>query len=671
MLLVMAMQGQPDSLYFDQLTVKFKSFIKTNIDSAKKMARFIENEAQKKGYRKGMGMANNYLGICDLTEGNYSSATNHFKTALTFYDTIKGSKLVCDAYSNLGVSYDYQGQFQESIKYYIKALKVAEAIEDKQVIARVSNNLGTLYYQQNNKNAAMNYFKRSLELREILKDDYGIASCCLNISACLDRKTNLNEANQYLERCITHAQLAGDSALMVDAYISVARNSAAEKNYKKALEYFDRALKINKAFNDMRALAQLYSSIGETRAEMHDFAIAHNYLLTSLSLSKQIGYLEGVKKSTRILVVTSAYLNRPDSSSYYLAQYESAHDSLFSESNSRQIADMQTKYETDKKDSEIKLQEEQLKAKSAENTKQKVMIVASGIALLMALVAVFFIYRSFRQKKQSVVEISAQKKIIEEKNKDITDSINYARRIQEVILPPQENADPLFPQSFILFMPKDVVSGDFYWYSSKNEKKLVAAVDCTGHGVPGALMSMLGNAFLNEIVNSRNILQPSEILSELRHKVKQSLKQTGEVGEARDGMDMALLCFNEDNSKVEYAGAHNPLWIFRSEGNGYLLQEYAADKRPVGYFLGRSLPFTNNIIDLRKGDTLYIFSDGYGDQFGGPKGKKFKTAQLKQLILSIQDKTMPEQKTILERTFQEWKSTYEQIDDVCIIGIRV
>lgn len=635
------------------------------------MAGYIDSEAKSRGYKKGMGIAQNYFGICDLTEGNYSSAATHFKNALTFYDTVNVSKVVCDAYSNLGVCYDYQGRFDEAARYYLKALKAAEKINETAAIARASNNLGTLYYQQNKKDVALGYFRQSLKIREAQGDDYGMASCYLNIASCLSGKNTTKESGAYLEQCIKHALAAGDSAILADGYTAVANNAVLEKDFKKAMLYYDRALQINKQFNDDRALLQLYYFIGDMRAGLREYPLAHSYFLKSFSLAKAIGNIEGVKVASRGLVATSAYLHKPDSACYYLAQYESARDSLFSETSSRQIADMQTKYETDKKDSEIKLQEEQLKAKSADNSKQKVLIIASGAALLTALILVFFVYRSFRQKKQSVIEISAQKKIIEEKNKDITDSINYARRIQEVILPPQENAAPLFPESFILFLPKDVVSGDFYWYTRKNGKKLVAAVDCTGHGVPGALMSMLGNAFLNEIVNEKNILQPSEILSELRNKVKHSLKQTGEIGEARDGMDMALLCFNEDNTRVEYAGAHNPLWIFKAAGDNFVLQEYAADKRPVGYFIGQSLPFTNHSIELNKGDSLYIFSDGYGDQFGGPKGKKFKTAKLKQLLASLQHKSMSEQKILLEKTFLEWKGTYEQIDDVCIIGVRV
>jgi serine phosphatase RsbU (regulator of sigma subunit) len=182
---------------------------------------------------------------------------------------------------------------------------------------------------------------------------------------------------------------------------------------------------------------------------------------------------------------------------------------------------------------------------------------------------------------------------------------------------------------------------------------------------------MLGSAFLNEIVNGQGVLKPSEILGELRNRVKSSLKQTGEVGASRDGMDMALVCFNEDNSQVEYAGANNPLWICTKKNGEVGMNHYVADKRPIGYFMGKSLPFTNHVIDLNKGDMLYVFSDGYADQFGGPKGKKFKYKQLETLLMDIFEKDPAEQKEILDKKFEEWRGNLEQVDDVCIIGIRI
>ncbi len=279
----------------------------------------------------------------------------------------------------------------------------------------------------------------------------------------------------------------------------------------------------------------------------------------------------------------------------------------------------------------------------------------------------------YEEVEQKVIERTAQvvkqKEELEEKNKDITDSINYAKRIQEAILPPMEVKEQLFPDSFILFHPRDIVSGDFYWFGEKNGKRLMAAVDCTGHGVPGAFMSMIGNSFLNEIVHERGVTQPDLILNKLRELVIHSLRQSEAENKAHDGMDISLLSFERIGTglTVNWAGANNPLWVIRGEE----WQQYNPDKRPISYSRGESISFTNHTIDLEKGDTLYIFSDGFADQFGGEKGKKFKYKQLKEKLLSFQRETMARQSELLLDAFRSWKGTLEQVDDVLIIGVRI
>jgi serine phosphatase RsbU (regulator of sigma subunit) len=284
----------------------------------------------------------------------------------------------------------------------------------------------------------------------------------------------------------------------------------------------------------------------------------------------------------------------------------------------------------------------------------------------------------YEQVEQKVIERTAevvkQKEELEEKNKDITDSINYAKRIQEALLPSHEERQRLFPQSFILYQPRDIVSGDFYWFAEKNGKKLIAAADCTGHGVPGAFMSMIGNSFLNEIVSERALTRPGLILDKLRSLVIRALKQSESESSAQDGMDISLLCFSEvagegENKKIkaEWAGANNPLWLVR---NGAYI-EYKPDKRPIGFSRGKDQQFSNHSIELQKDDMLYIFTDGFADQFGGEKGKKFKYKQLQQILLAMHNRPMEEQQEMLLYAFRQWKGRLEQVDDVLVIGVRV
>jgi serine phosphatase RsbU (regulator of sigma subunit) len=273
------------------------------------------------------------------------------------------------------------------------------------------------------------------------------------------------------------------------------------------------------------------------------------------------------------------------------------------------------------------------------------------------------------------------------KNKEITDSINYAKRIQEAILPGTDAFRKLFPKAFILYHPKDIVSGDFYWFADINAKSkiqsddndiFVAVADCTGHGVPGAFMCMIGTALLNQIVQETNDFRPSNILENLHNGIRESLKQ--QENETRDGMDIALCHINRKKQQLEYAGALRSLLIFRGEtykqkfsinSKQMLLQEIRADKFPVGGLQSElKREFTNHVIDYYPGDTIYMFTDGYADQFGGPRGKKLMSKNFKEMITTIQHNNMYEQFKYIEKFMQDWKEGYDQVDDILVMGIR-
>jgi serine phosphatase RsbU (regulator of sigma subunit) len=309
------------------------------------------------------------------------------------------------------------------------------------------------------------------------------------------------------------------------------------------------------------------------------------------------------------------------------------------------------------------------------------------IALIIALA--FFIFRAYKIKKQANIQLTEKNRIIEQQHKTVTDqrdklsvqneeisrqkqeimdSIHYARRIQTAVLPPEELITNTLPQHFILNKPRDVVSGDFYWLTQKGEKTIIVAADCTGHGVPGAFMSMLGVAFLNEIVNKEDIdLTAGEILDDLRDHVMHSLHQTGGEGESKDGMDMALCIIDTDNCQLEYAGAYNPLLLIREKE----ISTIKADKMPVAIHHRADQQFTNHQIDIKKGDCIYMFSDGYADQFGGKDNRKFMSKRFKRLLVEISDKQMHEQHKILDETIEDWRGDNEQVDDILVMGVRI
>jgi sigma-B regulation protein RsbU (phosphoserine phosphatase) len=273
---------------------------------------------------------------------------------------------------------------------------------------------------------------------------------------------------------------------------------------------------------------------------------------------------------------------------------------------------------------------------------------------------------AIHKEKERINEL---KLVVEHKHQEVIDSVNYAKRIQEAILPDLKEVNASLPQSFILFKPKDIVAGDFYWFGKPegSNEAIIASVDCTGHGVPGAFMSMIGNTLLNQVVFERKITEPNQVLTALNEEVNRALKQTQADSESRDGMDIAICSFDLDKPEMHYSGAMRPLYFIR---NGELA-ETKASKFPIG---GQSYNvekvYVNHVIPLQKGDTIYISTDGYADQFS-PDDKKLMTRKFKEILLSIQDKTMEEQKQFLNEYIENWKGSMEQTDDILVIGIRI
>jgi serine phosphatase RsbU (regulator of sigma subunit)/HAMP domain-containing protein len=283
--------------------------------------------------------------------------------------------------------------------------------------------------------------------------------------------------------------------------------------------------------------------------------------------------------------------------------------------------------------------------------------------------------RGLEQKvKERTEEVVRQKEEIEHKNtelevlyKQVTDSILYAKRIQEAILPPDSSIKAMLPQSFVLYKPKDIVSGDFYWFDHKDDVVYFSAVDCTGHGVPGAFMSLVGYNILKDIVTNTDLKKPGEMLNKMRDQVVKTLHADTDGDKTKDGMDMTLCSFNRRTLELQYAAAYNPLYIIRK---GELI-EHPANKFPIGAFIGEKKDFDNHVLQLQKDDIIYLFSDGYADQFGGPKGKKFMVGNFRKLLLEVSKYAINEQKQVLDKALTDWQGTHEQVDDVLLIGVKV
>lgn len=294
-------------------------------------------------------------------------------------------------------------------------------------------------------------------------------------------------------------------------------------------------------------------------------------------------------------------------------------------------------------------------------------LVVSAILLLLFLIVRF--REGQLQKENKILEEKVKERTaeIEAQKEEITSSIEYASRIQRAMLPEEEHFKDSFPEHFIIYKPRDIVSGDFYWIGEDEKHIFFTVADCTGHGVPGAFMSTLGISTLNEIITNNADLQANTVLSLLREKIKTSLHQRGKVGEAADGMDVAFCVLHKNRKTLQYAGAYNPLFIFQGDE----FKEYKADRMPIGIYYGEKDTFTNYEINLKKGDTIYIFSDGFADQFGGPDGVKFKKSNLKILLAGISNKPMEEQRTLIESELEKWQGSADQVDDITLIGVRI
>ena len=640
------------------------------------LAKEAHDISLKSGYKKGVANYYFYRSKVLAAHGNTDEAIAFLNKCFAYVDTLHPNSEWGSYYINLGSIYGNMTKLDNSSAAYLKGLVIFDKINDTIGIARSCHGLGFVQHTAGNMVdgekyylKAMKYYEYAGMQREQVSILNNLGGLFLNKAMKEGAEEDYRKSLNYLNRGVSLAQKINDYKNLSSAYNNLAALYGSKNELDICLEYNFKSLDINKKVDNLYGKVNALGNIANAYLLMKRYDLAEKYCLDAISLSEKIN-AAGIIASNYSLLADIYFAKKDFEGS--LIYYKKSHnllDSLSKIDKIQAMSEMEKKYDTDKKDKEIELLNQTQQANDAEIARQKILNYAIGIGFTLVIIFSFFILRSNRERKKANDELQVKNNIIEEKNKDITDSINYAKRIQDAILPDWESGNKIFPEAFILFKPRDIVSGDFYWFAEKNGRRLIAAVDCTGHGVPGAFMSMIGNAFLNEVVNERGIIEPGMILSELRYLVIKALKQKGADGEQRDGMDISLLSLSADNKSIDWAGANNPLWIIR---DGKII-EHKPDKRPIGFFMGKGLPFKNHTIDLQKGDALYIFTDGYADQFGGNKegGKKFKVSRMKTLLLSLQDQTMDNQKKKLEQTITDWRGNLEQVDDICIIGIRL
>ncbi len=671
------------------------------------------NEAIKKAikinYKKGEVKGYTNLGGIYLRLSDFKQSKRYIDTTMLLAKEINYYELIVRSYHNYGTYFYYHQQYDSAIYSYQKALDLAfKKFNDTITIGKLYNNIASCFNLSGNYKQSLTYYLKSLKLNEIIKDNEGITMANGNIGVVYFYMKNYKEAEKYFTDGLKMALKMNNKYQMSAITLSLGAVYKDTKQFEKAQVEFKKAYELKKEIGDKNGQGMILVNLGELYSDMGDLVNAlinfkkaediaieiKNYQIELYSYncqanvySKKNDIVNASKKYESAISIAEKLNLKPDLIEIYKSyakananagKFEKAFkyhelfstlkDSIFTSENAKSMAEMSSKYDSEKKQSQIELlnkdKEKQEAISAAESKKQKIIIGSVTTGLLLVLLLALFIFRSYRQKQKANVEITLQKEIIEERNREVRDSITYAKRIQTAILPSDKLVKEFLSDSFILFKPKDIVSGDFYWMEKIGEKIFYAVVDCTGHGVPGAMVSVVGHNALNRTIKEFGLTEPAAILDKLTELVEETFEKS--ESEVKDGMDISLCCLDLNMNQLKWAGANNPIWI-HSKGE---IQEIKADKQPIGKFDYRK-PFTGHTIELEKGDTIYIFTDGFADQFGGDKGKKFKYQQLKSFILTLQNKKMDEQKEILNNRFESWRGELEQVDDVCLVGVRV
>ncbi len=642
------------------------------------------------------------LGSLFIQIGNYDKANNEYENILSFYSQKNDYKNIAAIYNQLGFLAFKKADLNSALTCFEKAVENSEkGGKDDFFLTDAWSNIAVCHQNLDNQKEMLQAFQEALKHAKDSERKDESARIERILAMIYFKKGDYYHAEVYCRNCIESAKASGNFDILQSCYKDYSAVLESGNDFVKALEYYEKHLNLRdsliyenrlteKATTDK--LTELESVEQRIRSGLASEEIQGLELKTlkaeKLSKENEINLLlkqQELARSEKDRLEKSLALERESSKLIKREQdirslkQQQAYDSLSLVQKDNEAKALVTKNQL----LETEKEQQQERVKKARQIRN----MAIGLGALMVLVAIMILAGLISTRRQNQrlaeskrhiekintdleiknTEVLKQKDIIEQKNQSITDSIQYAKRIQTAVLPPINFLEDWGIENFILFKPKDIVSGDFYWGVKKDEKIIIAAGDCTGHGVPGAFMSMLGHAFLDEIINTKEIKNAATILNLLRDEIIITLKQKGTTGETRDGMDISLVILDLKAGVLDYAGANNPLYIIR---DGKMLK-FQADRMPIGIHFISFTPFTNQKIEIKRGDYLYLFSDGYADQFGGLKGKKYMYKPFQDLLLQNHYKPLQTQKEVLDDTFEKWKGDRDQVDDVMVIGMHL
>lgn len=702
---------QPDTVRLEAL----KSHIWNNVmlvdpESAKKLNKELLSFTQEINSQKFIAKAYNTEGAIFQLEGSLDSAYYYYTQSLNIMEQEGNVKGIASAKNNLGNILQNMGLFEEANAYYFESLTLLEQINDEKAMSKALSNISIIFSELEVRDLAISYAEKSLEIQGKLNLDEEKISTLINLATEYSALNQPKKAKSLLDEAYAIAKKIDQPYLIAQVESSLGEYNREQRDHKAALkfhlsaiEYFEKSGLTAYQMREKLNISQVYFL-------QKNYEYAELYALEALDFAFKENDLIFQKRAMDELYLIYISTKNYEKALNMISISENLDDSLHNQEIQAAVLQQNYSHAYEKQalldsisyENQTRLKNEQIKTQNAQLESEKYQrYTLFGGLILLGVIAVLFIRSNFRKKRDNLI-INTQKKEVEKQrdlaeqqkreldkqheqlveiHTEIRDSINYAKRLQEAILPPLNEVKQHFKNSFILFNPKDSVSGDFYWFEKLSEDHaLIAAADCTGHGVPGSMVSVVCSTSLNRSVNEFGLKKPAEILDKTRELVVETFAKSGES--VRDGMDIAL-CSVQSN-KLIFCGANNPLWLVRKKTllssqelnqkstvtddiNGLI--EIAANRQPVGA-TENTVPFQAYEVNLQKGDTIYLFSDGFADQFGGQAGKKFKKKPFKKLLLQINDKKMAEQELLLLDSFKKWRGKLEQIDDVCVIGIH-
>ncbi len=576
--------------------------------------------------------------------------------ALTLSSKLNYKFGTANAWLELGNLKYEQGDKVKAFECFQSSLKVAEEITADEVAAKASNKIGYIHcYIMNNPENSKEYFFKTLEFYKRLGNKRSIAKSLVNIGDVYALLGDKSKGIEYQMEAYKISSEEKDSAVIEVIMGNLGDCYTELKQYDKAVKFITLARKIQMIRKEIGGVKYNDERLGVIYLEMKDYKNAELYLLSAYEFAVNNNFTELTLKTTKPLFQLYSQLNNKTKSDFFQLKYLSLKDSVNNLEKLASIGEIENNRALERLEAE-KQKENAVNdmKRAAEKRMQNLVTGFVVFSFIMVLIFSIIIFRRFKFSKK-------QNEIIEEKQKEILDSIHYAKRIQSALLAHRDYIDSHLKDNFILFKPKDIVSGDFYWAAHRDNKFYLASCDSTGHGVPGAFMSLLNIGFLGEAIKEKNILEPNKILNHVRERLIDGISKEGQ----KDGFDGILICVDKQSNKLTYAAANNAPVVVR---NGELL-ELECDRMPVGQG-GSNEPFRLFTFETKPSDIFYLYTDGYPDQFGGPKGKKFMYKRFNDLLLEISSKPLNEQHDRLTAEFGSWKGDLEQIDDVCVIAVK-